>query len=148
MILEYFNDPDLKNHPDNCRGCDVCLNWKATKGQEKFEKTKGEKSQGFISGTIKETVNLYEQNYSVEKIAKIRGLGIRTIYGHLIDWYASGGKLKVEDFLSQAEEEKIEKVILQLGSTEKLSPIKAKLPESIGYEKIRLAIAKMGKKRG
>ncbi|MFZ2192884.1 MAG: RecQ family ATP-dependent DNA helicase [Candidatus Moraniibacteriota bacterium] len=145
MILEYFNDPELLSHPSNCRGCDVCLNWKATKGQEKFEKVKGEKSKGFISGTIKETVKLYEQKYSVEKIAKIRGLGIRTIYGHLIDWYASGGKLKVEDFLSPSEEEKIARVVSQIGSTEKLSPIKAKLPASIGYEKIKLAIVRMKK---
>ena len=35
-------------------------------------------------------------------------------------------------------QEKIKKVISQIGSMEKLSPIKARLPESIGYEKIKL----------
>ena len=148
MILEYLNDPDLKNHADNCRGCDACLNWKATKGQEKFEKTKGEKSKGFISETIKETVRLYEQKHTPTQIAKIRGLGISTIFGHLTDWYIAGGNFDVDKFVSIDEQEKIARVISQIDNTEKLSPIKIKLPESITYEKIRMVIAKMRKAKG
>lgn len=27
IILEYFDDPEVKNAKENCEGCDVCLNW-------------------------------------------------------------------------------------------------------------------------
>jgi superfamily II DNA helicase RecQ len=143
MILEYFNDPDLKNHAKNCKGCDVCLGWKVS--SEKQKKSKLEAKNGFLSATVKKTVELYEQKKTPQEISKKRGFGVRTIFGHLADWYEAGGKLDIDDFVSKSEQEKIARVISKLGKVEKLRPIKDVLPAEIGYEKIRFMIVKMRK---
>jgi ATP-dependent DNA helicase RecQ len=143
MILEYFNDPELKNHAKNCKGCDVCLGWKVS--LEKQKKSKAEAKSGFLSNTVKKTVELYEQKKTPEEISKKRGFGLRTIFGHLADWYEAGGKLDIDEFVSKSEQEKIAEVILQIGSVERLNPIKEKLPADIGYEQIKFMIVKMRK---
>lgn len=143
MILEYFNDPELKNHTDNCRGCDVCLGWKVS--QEKQKESKRDAKGGFLSATVKKTVKLYEQKKTPQEISKKRGFGVRTIFGHLADWYEAGGKLDIDEFVSKSEQEKIARVISNFGKVEKLRPIKDALPADIGYEKIRFMIVKMRK---
>ena len=80
------------------------------------------------------------------QIAKIRSLGLSTILGHLIDWYAFGGNFAMYDFITPAEEKSIRLAIAKVGSSQKLSPIKKELPEEISYEKIRMVIAKMQRK--
>lgn len=143
MILQYFNDPDLKNHKENCRGCDVCLGWKVS--AEKQKKSKEETKSGFLTNTVKETVNLYEKNHTPSQIAKMRGIGVRTVLDHLVDWYEAGGKLDVDEFVPKREQEKIASVVSKIGKIEKLRPIKEKLPENIGYEKIKFMLVKMRK---
>ncbi|KKQ51223.1 MAG: ATP-dependent DNA helicase RecQ [Parcubacteria group bacterium GW2011_GWD2_38_11] len=150
LLLEYFGDPAVKNHSGNCKGCDVCLNYKWEKSDIAVDsarkKTKIKKSPGYLGGTILETANLYKQQYSPEKIAKIRCLGVSTIFNHLVEWYRSGGEFAIDDFLSKNEEEKISQAIKEIGSCEKLSPLKNILPPEISYEKIRMAIAKRQRK--
>ena len=147
LLLEYFGDPAVKNHSGNCRGCDVCLKYKWEKSEVstdgKKAKIRVKKSPGYLGGTILETANLYKQKYSPEKIAKIRSLGISTIFNHLTEWYINGGEFIIDDFLKKEEEEKILQAIKKIGSYEKLSPLKSILPPEISYEKIRMAIAKM-----
>jgi ATP-dependent DNA helicase RecQ len=89
------------------------------------------------------TVDLYKQKYSMEQIAKMRQLGVSTIFGHLIRWYASGGELNISDFVSPEEQKLIFSVIAAMGDDPRLKPIKEKLPETISYEKIKLVIAKI-----
>jgi ATP-dependent DNA helicase RecQ len=79
-------------------------------------------------------------------MSKIRGLSPRTIIGHLADWYSEGGKLNIREFVSLEVENKIISVIKKNGSYEKLKPIKEKLPDEIGYDQIKLVVAKMKKK--
>ena len=147
LLLEYFGDPAVKNHSGNCRGCDVCLKYKWEKSEVstdgKKAKIRVKKSPGYLGGTILETANLYKQKCSPEKIAKIRSLGISTIFNHLTEWYINGGEFIIDDFLKKEEEEKILQAIKKIGSYEKLSPLKSILPPEISYEKIRMAIAKM-----
>jgi ATP-dependent DNA helicase RecQ len=146
MILKYFGDPDYKEHNHNCQGCDICLSWKKSAGdiQKRNQTIRGNKS--FLTSTIKMSADFYEKGMSPEKIAKIRGLGVRTIADHLIDWYAAGGNLKIEDFINKREEEQIIFAIDKIGSKHRLKPIKDILPEIISYEQIKLVIAKTERK--
>lgn len=148
MILEYFNDPDLTETHGNCKGCDVCLNWKNTqlkkisKGSARTIRNKDD-----LSDTILETVNLYKQSYAPEQIAKMRGLGVSTIFNHLILWYLAGGELEIEKFVTSQEEQQVLQALPESGSAHFLSAIKAQVPENISYEQIRLIIAKKQKNR-
>ncbi|MDD5396877.1 MAG: RecQ family ATP-dependent DNA helicase [Candidatus Moranbacteria bacterium] len=148
LLLEYFGDPAVAKHSGNCKGCDVCLNYKWEKSEisadtGRKKRAAARKSKGFLGGTILETANLYKQNYAPEKIAKIRSLGVSTIYNHLIDWYLNGGEFRIDEHLTPAEEKKILSAIEKEGSCERLGPLKTILPSEISYEKIRMTIAKM-----
>jgi ATP-dependent DNA helicase RecQ len=152
LLLEYFGDPAVKNHSGNCGGCDVCLNYKWDKSnvsesdrERRSAKQKVPRAPGEIFGTVLETVELYKQKYAPEAIAKIRSLGVSTIFNHLVQWYEAGGDFQIADFLSPEEELQISQAIEKVGSLEKLSPIKKELPAEISYEQIRMAIAKRRK---
>ncbi|MDQ1284320.1 MAG: ATP-dependent helicase RecQ [Patescibacteria group bacterium] len=144
MILEYFSDPEVKNHSGNCRGCDVCLGWK--RNTEQHRSGRSDTGKGFITETVKETVKLYQDGYDVFRIAKMRGLGVSTVMGHLIEWYEAGGELAIEDLVSSLEQSQILEAIAKVGM-ERLSPIKSVLLEEISYEKIKLVAAKIRRGR-
>lgn len=143
IILEYFADPELKNKKENCQGCDFCLKWKKKEasGADAMEQT----DDGELSHTVMETANLYQKNYTPAQIAKIRGLGVRTIFEHLICWYALGGELITENFLTPAEEAQIRIAIAsaKAENSNSLKAIKERLPDSIAYEQIKLVLAKI-----
>lgn len=169
-ILEYFSDPSISEYQNNCKGCDVCLDFKwpeknsevgrrrnarfsvSTTGEiiagkygatGRVFKTIGADDDSEISGTILETVNLYKKNYSIEQIAKMRSLGVSTIFGHLVRWYLSGGELEIEKFITRDEERQILEAMSRAENYQLLKSIKEQLPEEISYEKIRLVIAKI-----
>ena len=96
-----------------------------------------------VGGTVLESARLYEQNYKAEEIAKLRDLGVGTIIGHLIQWYADGGDLKIEDFIKPEQEKQILRAMAEAADYQWLSPIKEKLPENITYEQIKLVVAKI-----
>lgn len=152
LLLEYFGDPAVKSHSGNCASCDVCMNYKwesvsevGNTGDSKRKTKKIRERSGPLSATVLESVKLYLQKYPVEKIAKIRSLGISTVFGHLMEWYAAGGQLKIEDFVSAAQEEKINAILDEKGF-KKLREIKEKAGDEISYEQIRLIITKRSKK--
>jgi len=146
IILEYFNDPDLATQQQNCKGCDVCLNWKNTELKKTSRSAPREiKSQDDLSNTILATVDLYKQDYLPEQIAKMRSLGISTIFNHLILWYLAGGELVIEKFVTAEEEQQILQALPNAGSAHFLSAIKNQLPGNISYEQIRMIIAKRQK---
>ncbi len=145
MILEYFNDPKLKDNAENCHGCDVCLGWKVNKIKQQNNKLTQKK--GFLSSTVEKTVYLYNKQFTYQQIAQKRSLGKTTILNHLIEWYKMGGELKIAEFISPQEEEKIKSVIIKSSLAKKLKPIKEKLPLEISYEKIKLMLVKMEKEK-
>jgi ATP-dependent DNA helicase RecQ len=148
-ILDYFGDPEREKHRDNCQGCDICLGWNKSgnleSANDNFAGDGIEKKPERESATVGETVSLYKKNHTVEQIAKIRNLGISTIFGHLTRWYLSGGELEIEKFVSSEEERQILSAIAKAENYQKLKSIKDNLPEAISYEKIRLVIAKIQK---
>lgn len=150
MILKYFSDPQIKNNAENCKGCDVCLKWKPGAQRNLREKRIHEKP--FLSATVRTTVDLYKnRGYLPEQIAKIRGLSKNTIFDHLVEWYQFGGELEIEKLVSPLEQSQILKAMeyiethCEASLQGKLSPIKERLPEEIGYEKIKLVVAKVKK---
>lgn len=148
IILEYFNDPDLENHQENCKGCDICLNWKNTEIKKVTKNSpRAVRDKDDLSDTILATVNLYKQNYLPEQIAKMRSLGVSTIFNHLTLWYLAGGEFAFEKFVTPTVEQQILQALPQTGSAHFLSAIKGQLPDDISYEQIRLVIAKRQKDR-
>ena len=150
LLLEYFGDPAVKSHSGNCRGCDVCLDYKWEKNSEaeilrKSKKAfqKNSKPLAMESETVMETVKLYKQKYSAGQIAKARSLGVSTIFNHLTRWYLEGGELNVADFVNSDEEREIISAINESSGAGRLGAIKEKLPENISYEQIRLVLVKI-----
>lgn len=151
LILEYFNDPEVKKHNKNCQGCDVCLKWE--RNIEKHSKLQNKsEGNGFYNvdltfgETVLETARFYQKGQTLEQIAKIRGLGISTIFDHLIDWYVASGDVNVENLVTPYEQSQIISAIARVGGMQKLKPIKDRLPEEISYEKIKLVVAKIRRK--
>jgi uncharacterized protein YpbB len=149
LLLEYFGDPAVKNHSGNCKGCDVCLEYKWEKTPEAQEAQKKNKSLkkssqslAIDSETVMETVKLYKQKYSAQKIAKARSLGVSTIFNHLTRWYAEGGELDVSDFVTKNEEQQISSAIKESAGAGRITAIKEHAGENISYEQIRLVLAK------
>jgi len=140
-ILEYFSDPDLENIKSGCGSCDVCINfqWKNTVANLP------EEEKDLRGSTVMESVDLYQKGYSVEQIAKMRSLGISTIFGHLIRWYQAGGDLDIDKFVTSDEKKLILDAVGKIKDEDKgkLRPIKDLLPEEISYEKIRLVLASL-----
>lgn len=147
IILEYFNDPAA---PDlvKCGGCDRCLNFKWSDSEKKTKAAGREEAidPDNLSGTVLETVKLYETKHTPKQISKIRGLGLRTIMNHLAMWYKSGGDLDYDKYVSAKVEEAVKKIVEKKG-TAKLAPIKNALPKSISYDQIKFVIAKMSRKK-
>lgn len=153
LLLEYFGDPAVEKSADNCGGCDVCIDFKWAKNDEEVveggkikTKPRPRQTRAKESMTIMETVKLYQQKYSVEKIAKVRSLGISTIYNHLTQWYAEGGELEIGDLVSAGQEKIILEAMDKKHGFQKLKEIKERAGDGISYEQIRLIWAK--KKRG
>jgi superfamily II DNA helicase RecQ len=149
LLLDYFGDPAVKNHSGNCKGCDVCLDYKWEKTPEveaarkiKKASTKNNQSLAMESDTVMETVKLYQQKYSAVKIAKARSLGVSTIFNHLTRWYLEGGELDVADFVTADEERQILSAIKESAGTGRITAIKEHAGENISYEQIRLVLAK------
>jgi len=143
IILKYFDDPAHKTSKESCSGCDVCMGWKRkNEGESGDYENKSRRRREGLSGTVLETAGYYQKGYDVAKIAKIRGLGLSTIFGHLIDWYENGGDFDIGAHFSPQEEKIILAAIQKADNAKFLSSIKQQLPENIGYEKIRMVVAK------
>jgi len=152
IILEYFADPDINKYNNNCGNCDICMGYKWTNEKQGNKKTKKETSIDFnslvtkkkiISGTVQETIKLYQENYNLKDIAKMRNLGVSTIFNHLIRWYAEGGDLDLTKFITPEEESLILSSMSKTEDYTHLNPIKSTLPKNISYEQIKLVIAKI-----
>lgn len=142
FILGYFQDPQIKDLADNCKACDVCVNFQWEKAAKSSTTRKSIVTKEDLSGTVLETVKYFAQGKTPDQTAKIRGLGRTTVMNHLALWYQTGGTFNYDDYVSLNEEVLVLKAIKQVGSTEKLNPIKEILPHNISYDQIKLVIAK------
>jgi ATP-dependent DNA helicase RecQ len=93
------------------------------------------------SSTVLETLALFRQGQRPEQIAQARGLTVRTIYNHLARLIADG-KLELESVVSPDVITRVRAVAQEVG-TERLSPIKERLPDNISFEEIACVVAKL-----
>ncbi|MDP6571330.1 MAG: RecQ family ATP-dependent DNA helicase [Patescibacteria group bacterium] len=143
MILSYFNDKAVNELPENCASCDICLNYQWKTSVLPRERRDRKTSSDKLSDTIGETAQMYQAGSSVEDIASMRSLGVSTIMNHLIRWYAEGGELELEQFITREEEQMVLTAMAKSDDYTRLTPIKEHLPEDFSWEKIRLVIAKI-----
>jgi len=101
------------------------------------------KAQREAGGTVEYTAKLLSNGLTPEQIACERGLALVTIYGHLAH-LIENGEISVEQVVPEVVRKKIDDAIQKVGSTQYLSPIKALLPEEIGFEIIRCVVAGNG----
>jgi ATP-dependent DNA helicase RecQ len=90
-------------------------------------------------GTVLLTWEMHKRGLSIEKIAEERSMSVKTIYTHLSKLIGEG-RVDVDDVVPEPVRSKIRVAIGQVGSTQYLTPIKAKLPDGIEYEVIRCVV--------
>ena len=145
-ILKYFGDPAVNDFDNGCKSCDICLGHKwssESKDKAIVEKNIKTSGNGEMSGTIMETVKLYQEKQTIDEIAKIRSISERTVFGHLLSWYIAGGDFKVDDFITKDEEKQVFEAMGKVDDLSKLTPIKEQLPEDFEWEKIKIVVAKI-----
>ncbi|GAB4526215.1 MAG: hypothetical protein Kow0063_00190 [Anaerolineae bacterium] len=96
--------------------------------------------------TLRLTLDLYRQGLNPAQIAQARGLTERTIYGHLAQLIAQG-EVDLERVVSADVIDRVRAAADEVG-TERLSPIKERLPDTISYEEIRCVVAALGRLSG
>ena len=145
-ILKYFGDPAVTDFDQGCKSCDICMNFQwntESKDRVVVEKTMKKKGEGDMSGTIMETVKLYQEKQTIKEIAKIRFISERTVFGHLLTWYIAGGDFDVDEFITKDEQKQVFEAMAKADNLDKLTPIKEQLPEDFEWDKIKIVIAKI-----
>lgn len=104
-----------------------------------FQKSKVLKKKKETS-TYKETLELYQKGFSVEKIAELRKLGLSTIMSHLAKLYSDGAAIDLNSFISEEEIAQIAEAQIKLESPNALKPYFDYFEEKMDYGKIRLAL--------
>lgn len=94
--------------------------------------------------SVDETAQLFEAGLSVREIAVRRGLVTSTIYVHAAQLITSG-RLDLHRVVTETVEAEIRRAVAQVGTTERLAPIKALLPDTIEYGMIRCVLAQMAR---
>jgi ATP-dependent DNA helicase RecQ len=95
-----------------------------------------QKAKAAAGGTVALSGQMLSRGFTPEQIAAQRGLTVGTIYSHLATLIAVG-ELDVDQVVPAALQKQIRGAIEQAGSADRLAPIKALLPEEIGYDLIR-----------
>ncbi len=89
--------------------------------------------------TKQQSLELFNQGHSIQKIAELRGFSITTIEGHLA-FYVQHGKLSIDQVMDASKIPAIQKALEQVGGTA-LAPVKNLLGDDYGYGEIRLVMA-------
>lgn len=87
-----------------------------------------------------ETYDLYNQGMSIEVMAQTRNLKPATIVEHLCFLVNAGMALDIRRFVDEETEERIRKVISEVGK-ERLAPIKEALGDEVSWNEIKLVMA-------
>ena len=98
------------------------------------------KAKQEAGGTVEYRSKLFANGLTPEQIAEERGLAISTIYSHLAQ-LISAGRISVDQVVPENVREQIEQAIQKAGPTQYLYPIRAFLPDSIGFDLIRCVVA-------
>jgi ATP-dependent DNA helicase RecQ len=90
---------------------------------------------------------MFEEGLTVKEVAVKRGIVTSTVYVHAAQLITSG-RLELRRVVSEHVEIEIRKAIVQAGSTDRLAPIKALLPDNIDYGEIRCVVAQCTREAG
>ncbi|MDH5427060.1 MAG: helix-turn-helix domain-containing protein, partial [Nitrospirota bacterium] len=97
-----------------------------------------------LSGTIQETLRLFQRGFSLDHIAKQRGLAASTIYGHLEQAIQAGETIDINRFLTRDQQTEIAAAFAQTGFGN-LTGAKELLGDLYDYNQLRLFRALYGK---
>lgn len=92
------------------------------------------------SNTVMQTLELFQQGLSPAEIATRRELTINTIFGHLARLIGDD-KIELQQVIAPAVETQVLAAIDRVGSTARLTPIKAQLPDEISFDQIKCVLA-------
>jgi hypothetical protein len=95
--------------------------------------------------SVEVTGALFAQGLNVKEVAVRRGLTTSTIYHHAAQ-LISAGQLDVRRLVSADVEAQIRRAIEKAGGTDRLTPIKQLLPDSIDFGQIRCVVATLNPK--
>lgn len=135
IIREFIVENDLQTHMDS----------KAPKKKrkEESEKISGDeflKGKGVKVSTKEQTFNLYKSGFSLEEIAKQRGLTLATIESHLTP-YITKGEIDISKLVAEEKQKVILKALDGFNEETGLAVVKAKLPDSISFSEIKYVLA-------
>jgi len=91
--------------------------------------------------TYIETYSMLKDGMTVEEIAKTRNISTQTVYSHIAHLYAEGEDIKIYDYITQQEVNKIGQALNKTEGNMALATIAEQLTEPMEYHKIRLGIA-------
>lgn len=138
MLLAHFGD----DSPVNVKPCcDFHIRVARGESHPIMKRTGPPPPKATVLDTVSETEALFKTGLSIREIAAQRGLVPSTIYHHAAR-LVEEGRLELRQLMSEELERQITKAISEVGSTEKLTPIKLLLPEEIEFGQIRCVVAK------
>jgi ATP-dependent DNA helicase RecQ len=114
------------------------IDLKQPKRERKQRTKRNEKGQS----TYEVSLEMFREGFSVEEIARLRGMTKSTIEIHLVR-YIQTGEITVEDFVPENKIEPIKDAIERFRDLGALSPIKEFLGENYSYGEIRAVLATM-----
>lgn len=85
--------------------------------------------------------DFFQSGKSIEAIASIRGLSMKTIEDHLVRCHSEGYEIDWNTLIPQEYQDAILQAVHQLGAS-KLKPIKEALPDEVTYFQIKAVIAR------
>jgi ATP-dependent DNA helicase RecQ len=138
MLLAHFGD----HSPVNVKPC-CDFHIRVAKGEPHpvMKRTGPPPPKTIIVDTITQTEALFNEGLSIREIAARRGLVPGTIYQHAARLIEEN-RLELRVLVSEELEHQITKAINEVGSTEKLTPIKLILPDDVEFGQIRCVMAK------
>lgn len=95
-----------------------------------------------VTSTLRETLELYNKNLTVEEIAGKRNMSKGTIASHIEKLIISGEEICIDKFVKIDKQVHILRAISIIGE-KRLTPIKKKLGDDYSYEEIRLVRASL-----
>lgn len=91
--------------------------------------------------------DLFQRGISIPDIAKERGMAEGTIQSHLIQLYEDGENIDISKFISKKEIDVVTQVVKHIQTPFKLKDVFDALDGKYGYDKIKFALAYMGRNR-
>lgn len=152
MLIEHFGDTS----PVNSKPC-CDFHIRMAKGEPHpvfpklgeliaAQRKTGEGEDGKVD-TLTVTEVLFAEGLTPREVAAKRGLVVTTIYAHAAE-LIKAGRLDIRRMVSEAIEVQIRQAIVEVGSHEKLTPIKERLSKSIDFPEIRCVVALVQREQG